>query len=136
MFAVENRSGTMINFECQHCGLRVSFADHWAGKQAACPHCQKQLTVPGSDESDLDALELTPSEHDPTSKTDILPAQGQNVASASQAAQQAGRTDSWLRTHKLKKMAARKQRKFPTAIVATIIAVLLGIAVILLLCLR
>jgi len=109
----------MITFTCEHCGLRVSLGDEWAGKQGTCPHCQKSVTVPDSQDTDLGDLELSPSQKDPTGQTDILPAQTEGQQQR-EAAAGPDRT-RWVR---LRQRRLSRERRWLPVVVWVAIALL------------
>jgi len=36
----------LISFECPHCQASLQAGNDLAGKEGACPHCKKKVTVP------------------------------------------------------------------------------------------
>lgn len=47
-----------IHFRCSHCGKKVKASEHRAGTKGPCPHCQKQLDVPATQEQTV-TLDIT-----------------------------------------------------------------------------
>ncbi len=122
----------MIDFNCKHCGLRVSFADHWAGKKSMCPHCRKPLSVPAPDETGLDDFELAPTETDPTSKTDILPAQRpeSGVGQSTQVQGAGAGEESWVQTYRRTRATRRLESRLSKPIIIALVVLAIVIAII------
>ncbi len=47
----------LIEFKCPHCHAPLKAAADFAGKNAVCPHCKKQISVPKESEKSQDKTE-------------------------------------------------------------------------------
>ena len=103
-----------------------------AGKKSTCSHCQKPLSVPAPEETGLDDLELAPTEADPTSKTDILPAQRpeSGVGESTQAQGAGAGEESWVHSYRRTRAARRRESRLFKPIIIALVVLAIVIAII------
>jgi hypothetical protein len=65
VWQVRFRGGTMIRFQCPHCGAKLQVSETHAEKEGPCPRCQKRLKVPPAPEAELRLVKVEATDNAP-----------------------------------------------------------------------